>query len=202
MSSRAESAIFFSTSSFDLKYFSSLLTYKDVQYHILKIWFISAWSQKPKALVWLLTCVMITEMTPISYHKEANGCIFFTGVYILLSSVVLISIWYLHYLRPLKYITPLLLCKKPLSELSFLLIYFLTIIKFISCIVFLLWRSLSTLTCFWIHVFLFKNKDPKRYIPLTIGVHLKWLYYIYLFYATPVCWQAQPLNPVFCCCFF
>ena len=39
-------AIFFATSNFDLKYFCSLLTYKDAQYFIWKIWFISVWRQK------------------------------------------------------------------------------------------------------------------------------------------------------------
>ena len=78
---RAKLAIFFVTSNFDLKYFCSLLTYKNVQYLIWKIWFISVWSLKPKAVVWLLTGFMLGQSTLISYHTEANGCIFFaTGV--------------------------------------------------------------------------------------------------------------------------
>ena len=78
----AELAIFFATSNFDLKYFCNLLTYKNVQYLIWKIWFISVWSLKPKAVVWLLTGFMLGQSTLILYHTEANGCIFFaTGVY-------------------------------------------------------------------------------------------------------------------------
>ena len=77
----AELAIFFVTSNFDLKYFCNLLTYKNVQYLIWKIWFISVWSLKPKAVVWLLTGFMLGQSTLISYHTEANGYIFFaTGV--------------------------------------------------------------------------------------------------------------------------
>ena len=75
-------AIFFATSNFDLKYFCSLLTYKNVKYLIWKIWFISVWSLKPKAEVWLLTGFMLGQSTLISYHTEANGYIFFAaGVY-------------------------------------------------------------------------------------------------------------------------
>ena len=75
----AELAIFFATSNFDLKYFCNLLTYKNVQYLIWKIWFISVWSLKPKAVVWLLTGFMLGQSTLISYHTEANGCIFFAA---------------------------------------------------------------------------------------------------------------------------
>ena len=79
----AELAIFFATSNFDLKYFCNLLTYKNVQYLIWKIWFISVWSLKPKAVVWLLTGFMLGQSTLISYHTEANGCIFFAaGVWV------------------------------------------------------------------------------------------------------------------------
>ena len=70
-------AIFFETSNFDLKYFCSLLTYKIIKYLIWKIRFISVWSQKPKAVMWLLTCVILAKSTPISYHTEKSGCIFF-----------------------------------------------------------------------------------------------------------------------------
>ena len=70
-------ADFFSTSNFDLSYFCSLLIYKDAQYLIWKFWFIPLWSLKPKAVVWLLTGSMLGQSTPISYHTEANGCIFF-----------------------------------------------------------------------------------------------------------------------------
>ena len=73
----AKLTIFFATSNFDLKYFCSLLTYKNVQYLIWKIWFISVWSLKPKAVVWLLTGFMLGQSTLISYHREANGYIFF-----------------------------------------------------------------------------------------------------------------------------
>ena len=74
-------AIFLATSNFDLIYFISLLTYKNVKYLIWKIWFISLWNLKPKAVVWLLTGFMLGQSTPVSYHIEANGCIFFdTGV--------------------------------------------------------------------------------------------------------------------------
>ena len=75
----AEPADFLSTSNFDLWYFCSLLTYKDAQYLIWKIWFISVWSLKPKAVVWLLTGFMLGQSTLISYHTEANGCIFFAS---------------------------------------------------------------------------------------------------------------------------
>ena len=77
-------AIFFATSNFDLKYFCNLLTYKNVQYLIWKIWFISVWRLKPKAVVWLLIGFMLGQSTLISYHTEANGCIFFAaGVHFL-----------------------------------------------------------------------------------------------------------------------
>ena len=72
-------AIFLATSNFDLKYFCSLLTYKNVQYLIWKIWFISVWSLKPKAVVWLLTGFMLGQSTLISYHTETNGYIFFAA---------------------------------------------------------------------------------------------------------------------------
>ena len=75
----AEPADFLSTSNFDLWYFCSLLTYKDAQYLIWKIWFISVWSLKPKAVVWLLIGFMLSQSTPISYHTEANGCIFYAA---------------------------------------------------------------------------------------------------------------------------
>ena len=89
----AELAIFFATSNFDLKYFCNLLTYKNVQYLIWKIWFISVWSLKPKAVVWLLTGFMLGQSTLISYHTEANGCIFFaTGVDFILWSIFLLLI--------------------------------------------------------------------------------------------------------------
>ena len=81
-SSLAKLAIFFATSNFDLKYFCNLLAYKNEQYLIWKIWFISIWSQKFKAVVWFLTYVMFAQSTPTSYHTKANGCIFFTGVYV------------------------------------------------------------------------------------------------------------------------
>ena len=70
-------AIFFATSNFDLKYFCNLLTYKNVQYLIWKIWFISFWSQISKVMVWVLIGFILGQCTPISYYTEANGCIFF-----------------------------------------------------------------------------------------------------------------------------
>ena len=62
---------FYSTSNFDLWYFCSLLTYKNVQYLIWKILFISVWRMKAKAMAWLLTWFMIAQSTLISYHTEA-----------------------------------------------------------------------------------------------------------------------------------
>ena len=62
---------FLLTSNFDLWYFCSLLTYKDVQYLIWKIRFITVRRQKPKAMTWLSTCVMFAQSTPISYQREA-----------------------------------------------------------------------------------------------------------------------------------
>ena len=83
---------FLSTSNFDLWYFCSLLTYKNAQYLIWKIWFISVWSLKPKAVVWLLTGFMLGQSTLISYHTEANGCIFF-AVGVFSSSILIITFW-------------------------------------------------------------------------------------------------------------
>ena len=77
---------FLLTSNFDLWYFCSLLTYKNVQYLIWKIWFISVWSLKPKAVVWLLIGFMLGQSTLISYHTEANGYIFF-------AAGVCLSVW-------------------------------------------------------------------------------------------------------------
>ena len=62
---------FFSTSNFDLWYFCSLLTYKDIQYLIWKIWFISVWRLKAKVMAWLLTWFIFAQSTLISYHTEA-----------------------------------------------------------------------------------------------------------------------------------
>ena len=59
-----------STSNFGLWYFFSLLTYKNVQYLIWKIWFISVWKMKAKAMAWILIWFMITQSTLISYHTE------------------------------------------------------------------------------------------------------------------------------------
>ena len=75
-----ELAILFSTSNFDLLYFCSLLTCKSEKFLIWKISFIYVWSQKPKAVSWLLMCVMLAQITPISYHTEAKECIFFDAV--------------------------------------------------------------------------------------------------------------------------
>ena len=78
-SRRAALAIFFSTSIFDLKYFCSLLTYKNVQCIIWRIWLTSVRSQKSKVVVWLLKGFMLGQSTLISYHTEANGYIFFAA---------------------------------------------------------------------------------------------------------------------------
>ena len=51
-------AVFFANSNFGLKYFCRLLTYKDAQYIIWKICFVSVRRWKPKAVVWLLTGFM------------------------------------------------------------------------------------------------------------------------------------------------
>ena len=67
----AEPADFLSTSNFDLWYFWSLLTYKNLQYLIWKIWFTSGWKMKAKAMARLLTWFMIAQSTLISYHTEA-----------------------------------------------------------------------------------------------------------------------------------
>ena len=73
----ADLADFSSTSNFDLWYFCSLLTYKNAQYLIWKILFIYVRSLKPKAVIRLLKGFMLGQSTPISYHTQANGCIFF-----------------------------------------------------------------------------------------------------------------------------
>ena len=62
---------FLPTSNFDLWYFCSLFTYKDVQYLIWKIWLISVWRLKAKAMAWLVTWFMFAQSTLISYHREA-----------------------------------------------------------------------------------------------------------------------------------
>ena len=62
---------FLSTSNFDLWYFCSLLTYKSVQYLIWKIWFISIWSLKARAMAQLIMQFMFPQGTLISYHTEA-----------------------------------------------------------------------------------------------------------------------------------
>ena len=55
----------------DSLYFCSLLTSEGVQYLIWKIWFISVWRMKAKAMAWLLTWFMIAQSTLNSYHSEA-----------------------------------------------------------------------------------------------------------------------------------
>ena len=57
--------------------FCSQLTYKNEKYLIWKIWLISVWSLKAKAVVWLLTGFILGQSTLTSYHTEANGYIFF-----------------------------------------------------------------------------------------------------------------------------
>ena len=62
----------------------SLLTYKDAQYLIWKIWFISVWSLKPKTCVCLLTDFMLGQSTLIiSYRGKwlylfCLGCMYLT----------------------------------------------------------------------------------------------------------------------------
>ena len=41
--------------------------------------YVSVWSLKSKAVVWLLTGFMLGQSTLISYHTEANGYIFFAA---------------------------------------------------------------------------------------------------------------------------
>ena len=67
----AELAIFFCDLQLWPQYFCSLLTFKNVQYLIWMIWFISVWSQKSKIVVWLLTG-SIRSMCPyfISYRGK------------------------------------------------------------------------------------------------------------------------------------
>ena len=48
---------FIFTSKFELWYFCSLSTYKDVKYLIWKILFTSVWRQNFKAMAWLLLCI-------------------------------------------------------------------------------------------------------------------------------------------------
>ena len=72
-------ADFLSTSKFDLWYFCIFLIYKDAQKLIWKIWFISVWNLKLKAVVWLLTSLMLGQRTTITYQTVANGCIFFAA---------------------------------------------------------------------------------------------------------------------------
>ena len=66
----AEPVNFSLTSNFDLKYFCSLLTCKYIKYLIWKIWSISVWRQNHKAVAWLIMCVMLVQITNISYHTE------------------------------------------------------------------------------------------------------------------------------------
>ena len=47
------------------------MTYKEVQYLLLKIWLISVWRLKARAMKWLLTWFMFAQSTLISYHTEA-----------------------------------------------------------------------------------------------------------------------------------
>ena len=62
---------FLSTSNFDLWYFRSLLTYKNVQYLILKIWLIPVWRLKARIMVQLLMWFMFAQSALFSYHTEA-----------------------------------------------------------------------------------------------------------------------------------
>ena len=62
---------FLSTSNFDLWFFCSLLIFKDVHYLIWKIWLMSVWRMKAKAMAWLLTWFMMAQITLISYRTEA-----------------------------------------------------------------------------------------------------------------------------------
>ena len=82
----AELAIFFGTSNFDLKYFCNLLTYKNVQYLIWKIWVISHLIEAQgliqrqmgvsffAAVVWMISFYWPTQVTSkirsISYQDS------------------------------------------------------------------------------------------------------------------------------------
>ena len=45
--------------------------YKSAQYLIWKIWFISVWRLKARAMAWLLMWFMFAQSTLISYHSQA-----------------------------------------------------------------------------------------------------------------------------------
>ena len=71
-----------------ISYQPPTLTYKDVQFLIWKILFISVWTLKAKVMAWLLTWFIFAQSTLISYHTEAfvktevgcTVCIFFQTV--------------------------------------------------------------------------------------------------------------------------
>ena len=62
VSNLAESAIFFRPPTLTSDFFAA---------SIWKIWFISVWRLKPKAVAWLLTWVMLAQNALISYHTDA-----------------------------------------------------------------------------------------------------------------------------------
>ena len=62
---------FLSTFNFDLWYFCSLLTYRSVQYLTWKIWLISVWRLKARAMAGIFTWFMFAQNTLCSYHTEA-----------------------------------------------------------------------------------------------------------------------------------
>ena len=66
----ADLANSFLTSNFDLWYFCSLLTYKDVQYLIWKIWLISAWRLEAKVTACIFNMIHLCSKHPyfISYR--------------------------------------------------------------------------------------------------------------------------------------
>ena len=53
-----------------LVFLQSLDLQEYLHYIIKKIWFTSVWRQKPKAVAWFLTCVMVAQSTLISYHTD------------------------------------------------------------------------------------------------------------------------------------
>ena len=66
----AGQADFFRRPTLTSDFFCSLLTYKNVQYLIWKIWFISVWRLTAKVIAWCLTWSIFVKSTLISYHDH------------------------------------------------------------------------------------------------------------------------------------
>ena len=91
-------ADFFSTSSFDLWYFCSLLTYKGVQYLIWKIWLISIWILKAKVMAWLLTWFIFAQSNPArSTRPKAHR----TRIRLNRQFLIDLQLWPIIFLQPL-----------------------------------------------------------------------------------------------------